>query len=97
MFLYQNNTRPHTVRMIFQRLEQIQWETMHHPSYSLDIAPFDYHLNPQFSKPFGGKNMNSVETVRTVFFVKGKRVVVHGSCNSTKYIEVFEKTKESMF
>jgi histone-lysine N-methyltransferase SETMAR len=43
VFLH-DNARPHTVRWTASLLQEFSWEVFNHPSYSLDLAPSDFHL-----------------------------------------------------
>uniref|UniRef100_A0A0L8HMH5 Uncharacterized protein n=1 Tax=Octopus bimaculoides TaxID=37653 RepID=A0A0L8HMH5_OCTBM len=61
-----DNAQLHTARMTFQRLEQFEWETMPHPPCSPNIAPSDYHLFCSLQNHLDGKNMNSVDKIRTL-------------------------------
>ena len=42
-FLY-DNARPHVAKSTRQKLLELEWVTISHPPYSLDLAPTDYHL-----------------------------------------------------
>ena len=39
-----NNVRPHVAKVVKETLEAPNWDFLHHPPYSPDIAPSDYHL-----------------------------------------------------
>lgn len=38
------NARPHVARVARITIRRLGWEPLHHPSYSLDLAPTDYRL-----------------------------------------------------
>jgi histone-lysine N-methyltransferase SETMAR len=42
--LSHDNTKPHTAKVIGQKLEELGWQVLPHPPYSPDLAPSDYHL-----------------------------------------------------
>ena len=42
--LQHDNTRPHGARPVKTYLETLKWEVLPHPTYSLDVPHFDYHL-----------------------------------------------------
>ena len=39
-----DNARPHAARLTSEAIAKMGWEVLPHPSYSPDLAPFDYHL-----------------------------------------------------
>ena len=41
---HQDNARPHTYLVTYQKLRELGWEVLLHPPYSPDLAPSDYHL-----------------------------------------------------
>jgi histone-lysine N-methyltransferase SETMAR len=41
---HQDNARPHVSEMTQQKIKELNWEILDHPSYSPDLAPSDYHL-----------------------------------------------------
>jgi hypothetical protein len=45
--LLHDNAHPHTAARTNALIKHFNWEIFDHPSYSLDLAPNDYHL---FSK-----------------------------------------------
>lgn len=52
--------------MTFQMLEQFEWETMRQPQYLKYFAASNNQLFHRLQSNLDGKNMNSVEKVRTV-------------------------------
>ena len=42
--LLHDNAKPHTSKITRQKLEEFECEVLPHPSYSLNLAPSDYHL-----------------------------------------------------
>ncbi|KZC06802.1 Histone-lysine N-methyltransferase SETMAR [Dufourea novaeangliae] len=42
--LLHDNARPHVSRITVQKLNELGYETLPHPSYSPDLSPTDYHL-----------------------------------------------------
>ena len=55
------NARPHVSLMTRQKLLQLGWEVLIHPSYSPDVAPSDFHLFCYLQNSLNGKNFNSLE------------------------------------
>ena len=43
VILQHDNSRPHVAKPVKTYLEKLKWEVLPHPSYSPDIAPFDYY------------------------------------------------------
>ncbi|GFS89700.1 histonelysine Nmethyltransferase SETMARlike [Trichonephila clavipes] len=41
---HQDNDRPHSSVVTYQKLWELSWEVLMHPLYSPDLAPSDYHL-----------------------------------------------------
>ena len=44
MILLHDNARPHVTKLVKETLEALRGEVLPHAAYSLDCAPFDYHL-----------------------------------------------------
>ena len=38
-----NNTQPHTAQPMLQKLTELGYEVLLHPSYSPDLSPTNYH------------------------------------------------------
>ena len=55
-----------------EKLNELRYELLHHPSYSSDLAPSDYHLFPNLKKWLQGKRFYSNEEViaETVAYFK---------------------------
>jgi histone-lysine N-methyltransferase SETMAR len=51
LLLHHGNARPYTARAIQERIQELQWELLEHPSYSPDLAPSDFHLFGPLNKP----------------------------------------------
>ena len=54
---HQDNTRLHVSLMTRQKLLQLGWEVLIHPSYSPDIAPWDFHLFQSLQNSLNGKKI----------------------------------------
>jgi hypothetical protein len=44
VILQHDNARPHTANITKAAIQELDWEILPHPPYSLDLAPSDYHL-----------------------------------------------------
>ncbi|GFX45476.1 hypothetical protein TNCV_2740131 [Trichonephila clavipes] len=44
VFLLHYDARPHVFRVIHLELGKFKWEKLDHPSYSLDMPPYDFHV-----------------------------------------------------
>ena len=44
IIFHHDNARPHAAIPVKNYLENSGWEVLHHPPYSPDLAPSDYHL-----------------------------------------------------
>ena len=42
--LLHNNARPHVVKVVQAAFQELEWEVLQHPMYSLDLASMDYYL-----------------------------------------------------
>ena len=42
--LIHDNARPHVAQLTLQKLNELSYETLPHPPYSLDLSPADYHF-----------------------------------------------------
>jgi histone-lysine N-methyltransferase SETMAR len=45
-------------------LKKFVWVNLDHPSYSLDLAPSDFHLFPKGKEVLGGRQMSADEEVK---------------------------------
>ena len=61
IIFHQDNARPHVSLMTRQKLLQLGWEVLIHPSYSPDITPSDFHSFRSLQNSLNGKNFNSLE------------------------------------
>ena len=60
LILLNDNARPHVGKPVKKYIQDINWEVLPYPPYSLDIAPSDYHffraiqndLSPEHFKSF---------------------------------------------
>ena len=62
--LQQDNARPHTARKTREVLNNLRWELLPHPAYSLDLAPSDYHLFSELKKPLRGIKFEDLNQVK---------------------------------
>ncbi|XP_046820280.1 histone-lysine N-methyltransferase SETMAR-like [Vespa crabro] len=58
---HKNNARSHTSVVTRQKLWELGWEVLMHPSYSPDLAPSDYHLFLTMQKFLSDKKSASRE------------------------------------
>ncbi|KAF2350504.1 Transposase type 1 [Trinorchestia longiramus] len=61
--LLHDNARPHVARMTVQKLTELGYETLPHPSFSPDLSPTDYHLFKHLSTFLDGKTFKSKQEV----------------------------------
>ena len=55
--LHHDNAMPHTSLMIRQKLTELVWEVLIHPTYGADRAPSDYHLFRSLQNFLNGKKL----------------------------------------
>jgi histone-lysine N-methyltransferase SETMAR len=55
VLLHHDNGRPHIARESQERIQELQWELLDHPSYSPDLAPSDFYLFGPLKNHLGGK------------------------------------------
>lgn len=69
-----DNARPHSARKTLDKIKELRWEVLPHPSYSPDMAPSDYHLFRSLQHFLSGKECRNVEEVKngisTFFYPK---------------------------
>jgi len=46
VLFFHDNARPHMANRTRELFDHFGWEVFHHPPYSPDLAPSDYHLFP---------------------------------------------------
>lgn len=64
--LLHDNARPHTAKMTVAKLQELELELLHHPLYSPDLAPTDYHFFRNLDNFLIGKP-NSDNAVKLAF------------------------------
>jgi histone-lysine N-methyltransferase SETMAR len=63
--LHHDNVRPHTARATQERIQELKWQLLEYPPYSLDLAPSDFHLFGRLRNHLGGKRFADDEAVET--------------------------------
>jgi len=58
-----DNARPHVAACTMDTIQKVKWNVLPHPSYSLDLAPTDYHLFGPLKEHLGGKSFRNNEEV----------------------------------
>ena len=61
VILQLDNARPHVARPAKTYLETLKWEVLHHPPYTLDVAPSDYHLFRSMAHGLAHQHFRSYE------------------------------------
>ena len=85
---HHDNARPHTAKKTLELIEKIGWEVAHHPPYSPDLAPSDYHLFGPLKNHLHGTKFSDGEAVKEIcrewlksqprdFYAKGILKLVH--------------------
>ncbi|GFV62528.1 histone-lysine N-methyltransferase SETMAR [Trichonephila clavipes] len=63
VILLHDNTRPHTAKVTQEKIIELGWSVLPHPSYFLDLSPTDYHLFCSLQKFLKGKPFSSEEQI----------------------------------
>ena len=62
---HHDNAWPHTSLMTQNKLTELGWEVLMHPTYSPDLAPSDYHLFRSLQNSFDGKKLADRDAAET--------------------------------
>lgn len=62
--LHHDNAKPHTSLMTREKISQLGWEVLPHPSYSPDLAPSDFHLFLSLQNSMRAMRFNSDEDLK---------------------------------
>lgn len=65
VILQHDNARPHAARLTQEKIRQLNWEVLPHPSYSPDIAPSDFYLFRSMEHFLKNKNFKNADDVQT--------------------------------
>ncbi|KAL6419784.1 hypothetical protein ACFW04_011200 [Cataglyphis niger] len=57
VILQHDNARPYCARRILEKINELGWEVLPHPSYSPDIAPSNFHLFRSLQHFYVTKNL----------------------------------------
>ncbi|PNF38204.1 hypothetical protein B7P43_G13464 [Cryptotermes secundus] len=57
------NARPHTANSVRNTLQRLGWEVLHHPPYSPDLSPCDFHIFGGLKRDIRGHRFASDEDV----------------------------------
>lgn len=64
VILLHDNARPHTSKVVKEKLKELHWEILPHPPYSPDLAPSDYHLFRSLQNHLMGRNFEDEEDLK---------------------------------
>lgn len=72
--LLHDNARPHIAKKTFQKLNDLGYEILQHPSYSPDLSPTDFHLFRSLEHKLRNKIFRNLEEFQKMFsdFVESK-------------------------
>jgi histone-lysine N-methyltransferase SETMAR len=65
VLFHHSNARSHTARAIQERIQELQWELLEHPSYSPNLVPSDFHMFGPLKNHLGGKRFADDEEIET--------------------------------
>ena len=71
-----DNAKPYTSLVTRQKLLELGWDVLSHPSHSPDLAPSDYRLFPSMQNSLNGKIFNDPDDVKShlIMFFVGKNL-----------------------
>jgi len=82
VILLQDNARPHVAKVRKDLMQHFQWGVLHHPPYSPDLSPCDFHVFGPLKKAWKGHrftdNDEVRETVEEWFFSQSKTFFADG-------------------
>jgi hypothetical protein len=82
VILQHDNTRPHTAHMTKAAIQELDWEILPHPPYSLDLAPSGYHLfSPSNNREVSFSNDAELQNWLDFFTAKSANFVKRGIKN----------------
>lgn len=58
-YFLHDNARPHVAKVTRQKIIDLGWQLLHHPPYSPDMAPTDYHLFRSLQNHLAGRKFNN--------------------------------------
>ncbi|XP_035734903.1 histone-lysine N-methyltransferase SETMAR-like [Vespa mandarinia] len=64
VILQHENARPYCARRTLEKINELGWEVLPHPSYSPDIAPSDFHLFRSLQHFLSGKKFENLDDVQ---------------------------------
>ncbi|GFW65690.1 mariner Mos1 transposase [Trichonephila clavipes] len=64
VILQHDNARPHVAKMVKPYLETLKGEVLHHPQYSPDLSPSDYHMFRSMTHGLADQHFRSYEEVK---------------------------------
>ncbi|GFX79828.1 histone-lysine N-methyltransferase SETMAR [Trichonephila clavipes] len=64
VLLLDDNARPHSGTATENHIATLDWERLHHPPYSSDLATSDFHLFPALKKNLVGRRFGSNAEVK---------------------------------
>ena len=59
-----DNAKPQSAMAMQNHIATLGWKRLHHPPYSPDLAPSDFHLFPALKKNLGGRRFGSNTEVK---------------------------------
>ena len=62
--LLHDNVRPHTVKLVRDKLQRFGWETLQHPPYSPYLSPCDFHIFGDLKIEIRGRRFHSDEEMQ---------------------------------
>ena len=64
IIILHDNTCPHTVNLVRDKLQRFGWETPHHPPYNPDLFSCDFHIFGNLKKDICGRRFHLDEEVQ---------------------------------
>ncbi|GFT43863.1 histone-lysine N-methyltransferase SETMAR [Trichonephila clavipes] len=79
VLLLDDNARPHSAKAMQKHIATLIREPLHHPPYSHDLSPSDFHLFSDF-----GSNVTAKQAIKCFFHMQSSEILLERSSKLIK-------------